>query len=367
MVYGTLDNVNLYLENKLIERVDKYKSLGMILHTVKSSNSNIFQDNSCYLNEKARRAIFGIQNKVRSAGCISPKHMLYLFETLVQPILLYGSDVWGLYNQCTKEIDNTFMWFLRGVLCVKPTTCNIITVGEAGIIPPSVKCHQNVLLNFIRLNCMPKGCVVKSVFSESDRMHDIGINCWFSRAIELGKNYGLDLKSYDYNDKTKLEVKSIIRDNYIRKWKLDLQNNEKYPLLRMYRVIKTKFGFEKYMSLIKNRNYRIALTRFRSSSIALEIERGRYTNPITPVENRLCHVCNIVEDELHFLIKCSLFDEERTILFSKISEILPNFISLADPNKFVFLLTNIEEKILTWVGKFIYESFNKRNEYYASI
>ena len=81
--------------------------------------------------------------------------MFYLFETLVQPILIYGSDIWGLYAQCTNEIDTLFMWFIRGVLKIKPTTCNI-TIGESGMTTPSIKFHQNLLLNSIRLNCMKK-------------------------------------------------------------------------------------------------------------------------------------------------------------------------------------------------------------------
>ena len=32
----------------------------------------------------------------------------------------------------------------------------------------------------------------------------------------------------------------------------------------------------------------------------LEIERGRHTRPVTPVENRRCPVCNVIENELHF-------------------------------------------------------------------
>ena len=44
------------------------------------------------------------------------------------------------------------------------------------------------------------------------------------------------------------------------------------------------------------------------------IERGsRYSSPKTPREERLCHSCSshLVEDELHFLYVCPLYDKYR--------------------------------------------------------
>ena len=51
---------------------------------------------------------------------------------------------------------------------------------------------------------------------------------------------------------------------------------------------------------IKNDKYRTALSKFRTSSHNLEIERGCHTNPVTPLERRLCLMCQEIEDEIHF-------------------------------------------------------------------
>ena len=106
--------------------------------------------------------------------------------------------------------------------------------------------------------------------------------------------------------------------------------------------------------------FRIAPTRFRASSHVLEIERGRYTIPSTPIENRLCHMCQVIENEVHFLIECKIYGEHRHTLFSKVIEIFPYFSTLPGPEKFIFLLCNSDSKILTWVGRFIYEAFESR-------
>ena len=125
--------------------------------------------------------------------------MFYLYESLIQPILLYGSDIWGVYSGCTNEIDKIYMWFMRLVLNVKATTCNIITMGECGVLPPSIKCHQNALLYFIRLNNLPQGSVVKSVFLEMQSMHNLGFKNWYSAIIELATSYKLDIFSYEFS------------------------------------------------------------------------------------------------------------------------------------------------------------------------
>ena len=363
MAYGNIKNVDLFLNGKRLEQVDRYKSLGTLLNSVKMPHGNIFKYNPDYLNSRAKKAFFGIQRKLKFISKISPVHMFYLYETLIQPILLYGSDIWGAYSLCTKNIDHVYLWFIRCVLRIKATTCNVISIGESGIIPPHVKCHENVILNFIRLNSLPPGSVVKSVFSELELLHGNGILCWYTQVIELSKKYNIDPNVYTYNDKTKAEIRKKIRSQFIASWKADLQDQRKYPILRFYSIIKNDFGQGKYLSLISNNKYRNAMSRFRASSHTLEIERGRYTTPITPINERVCPKCNVVENEYHFLLNCQLYSEERRALYDKITKILPEFPNLLEPNRLVFLLCNEHDTILSWVGKFIYESFNKRTEY----
>ena len=71
MVYGNHKNprnIQLSLNGKNIERVEKYKSLGNILNTVKTQQGNIFKLTPEYLNSRARQAVFGIKKKLKSLG-----------------------------------------------------------------------------------------------------------------------------------------------------------------------------------------------------------------------------------------------------------------------------------------------------------
>ena len=60
----------------------------------------------------------------------------------------------------------------------------------------------------------------------------------------------------------------------------------------------------------------------------LEIERGRHTRPITPVENRRCPKCNVIENEIHFVLECTINQKERLELFDKMRSIDSYYIDL---------------------------------------
>ena len=76
---------------------------------------------------------------------------------------------------------------------------------------------------------------------------------------------------------------------------------------------------EPYPRLISNLRYRNALTRLRTSSHTLEIERGRYTTPKTPVCDRLCRTCNVTEDEIHFILNCVEYGNMRDDFYARVN------------------------------------------------
>ena len=93
------------------------------------------------------------------------------------------------------------------------------------------------------------------------------------------------------------------------------------------------------ISIISHRNI---LTRFRTSNHKLHIETGRYTRPITPVENRICSNCNSksVEDELHFPMYCPSFENHRRELFSNVLNYNAAIAILSAEDNFVWVLSN---------------------------
>jgi len=58
----------------------------------------------------------------------------------------------------------------------------------------------------------------------------------------------------------------------------------------------------------------------RSGILPLHVETGRFRN--TSLENRLCTLCNSnqVENEIHFMFDCSLYDDLRSPWLFKIKK-----------------------------------------------
>ena len=79
------------------------------------------------------------------------------------------------------------------------------------------------------------------------------------------------------------------------------------------------------------------------------------------MEGRKCTCREVVEDELHFLTECNLYDKEREMLFRKVASLSPQFVNLNSSDKFTFLVT-AEKEIACATGEFCYLAFEKKEK-----
>ena len=84
------------------------------------------------------------------------------------------------------------------------------------------------------------------------------------------------------------------------------------------------------------------------------IERGRYTR--TDLADRKCPNCKVIEDEVHFLLNCNLYNKERDNMLECVIQISPQIVHLSDKDKFCFLMS-AEDKIIRAVGKYCHDAF----------
>ena len=100
-------------------------------------------------------------------------------------------------------------------------------------------------------------------------------------------------------------------------------------------------------------------SKLRTNSHILEIEHGRHLGKL--VENRLCAVCDVVEDEFHFIMVCPLYIDLRNEFLSKIDSMFPMLNQFSSHDKFIFLMGFVDSSVHCLFSKYIYDAFNVRS------
>jgi len=87
------------------------------------------------------------------------------------------------------------------------------------------------------------------------------------------------------------------------------------------------------------------------------IECGRWAkpNPI-PFDQRTCYICQTLEDEFHFVLTCSLYNEIRRKYIPMCFRCRPSML------KFVELITTEDEILLRQLCVYIHKAFLIRTE-----
>ena len=80
------------------------------------------------------------------------------------------------------------------------------------------------------------------------------------------------------------------------------------------------------------------MSKLSCSNHSLVIEVGRHKK--LEIKERLCPKCNEIEDEIHFISSCALFDTARKKFIQEIIEIDQTFSQLDDEEFFIKLMTN---------------------------
>jgi len=105
-------------------------------------------------------------------------------------------------------------------------------------------------------------------------------------------------------------VKLRLNDHFMQNWNGRLQNSSRANL---YKHI-ASYKFQSYLNVCKITKFRVSMSRLRLSAHLLCIEAGRWTKPNSiPVNERKCLTCDVIEDEYHFDLECSMYKYLRNV------------------------------------------------------
>ena len=214
----------------------------------------------------------------------------------------------------------------RRVLGVRMTTKEVVQ-GELGLI----RLSSRILLRlrfWKKLITVKQNRLVYQIYKQrrEEFMKDMNKNTkkddknWCYWTWQYLKDLHLEhvWESEKVNEASKFNnlVSELIMRKEEREWREEMQKKSK---LRMYRKIKTKLVLEEYVIELEISKRR-QLTMLRGGTNKLRIEIGRRIGE--KVEERMCNVClcNEVEDEKHFILRCCMYVRQRVEMFNRIKE-----------------------------------------------
>lgn len=301
-----------------IEVVEKYKYLGVIL----TYNGNL-KHAADHMYAKGLKAVFGLKNKILDLDLANVKLKLKLFDSLIKPIVTYGSEIWISDftqkqlkgdNLPFEKIHNRFCKYLLGV---NKKASNFASRCELGRLPLLSYISMLSFKYFIRFEQLPSGRLVREAFEVDRGLNAEGHKSWYSFILNSAKKMNMNLSALsDKNVSNKINeyFKKSVEDQ-LKDFKKRDNDSKLYTFANCYE----NFDTPNYLNFNLPKSLTNNLTKLRISAHPLLIEKGRYFRPKLLRNQRLCTMCNKIEDEKHFVLFCSKHDQLRRKLFSDLN------------------------------------------------
>ena len=336
--------------NNVIETVPQYCYLGIILRYNGKFNLAINT-----LVEKARKAYF----KLKKTITINNTCKLFekLFDCLISPIMLYCCEVWGSYCvfRDSDPFENLHLKFIKEILGVHSKTSNDACRAELSCIPLKSKI-QFTMINFLNHIYSSGNTIIYQIYKATKNT-----NPWIQNTKELLNNLGY---SYIFEREIIFEnelenIRQRIKDQNLQNQNSNIYQSSK---LTFFNNIRVKGCRPYYVDNLINISERAAISKIRTSSHFLMIEKGRHSN--IPRSERFCPACNLehIETEEHFLLHCPRYKQERLNLENKLNKIIPKYKSLCSKYKLNILLNSKSTNVLRMSSSFIKTAFKARDK-----
>lgn len=324
------------LDTSAIDHTKNYTYLGLNISATGNFNQAVND-----LKDKARRAFYAIKRNTKLD--IPIQIWLKILDSVIEPIALYGSEVWGpLANQdFTKwdkhQIETLHTELCKSILRTQRKTPNNACRAELGRYPLIIKIQKRAFKFYNHLKDSDPDMLQNKALTHRENLER-------SPLSQLVQGLCSQIQA-EPPDPNHTGLKQIIRkqkENYLTHWKETTQNQSK---LECYLALNRDYTVAEYLSNVTDPKLRKSLTRYRLSEHSLAIEKGRHRQTWLPREDRLCIYCKQgeVETELHFLTTCPLYQDIRDIYFPQITNTQREFENRTNIEKLPYLLGEVQQ------------------------
>ena len=254
--------------------------------------------------------------------------------------------------KCFNEFDKIYTRFSKYVLGVHSKASNFAVYSELGQFPLIISVIASVINFWVHTLQSSNESLISQAYWEhlNNRSMKSPWICFVKSILtDLGFSHVWDNQGTFNVSSLVACIKAKLKERFISYWKKCMKSETGMDKLRTYKLIKRTFEIEQYLEMLPERKQRKSLTAFRISAHKLQIERGRYIGK--KIEDRLCTLCNNVEDEIHLLCECVKYQLFRTNMYRNIgnsfSDVVPN------RERFISLMTSTDVKVVKSLGHFV--------------
>jgi hypothetical protein len=340
------------------------------------------------LAQAGRQAMFAMRRRAWELGACTVEQQCLLFDMFVTPVLSYGCEIWGpdlLLQQDCSSVERVHRWFCRRLQGLPQQATSAVSLAELGRQPLSIRWVRQLVRFWNRLQtCMAEpDSLLGWAFTDNLALMREGSDlaagsaCWCRRWQQFLQSAPTDSGTLvwltELDEKAVMERAAAAYLRHAASPAVTAPPEPAPPATAPQRCSAAaththtsppptpaptapsppaptnKFAY--YMHCIRGDlplpqpaphllepdippAHRIALSRFRTSCHDLRIERERYLPEAirAPFLERTCLCCAspALEDEIHMVFHCPIYDHLRfefADLFSTVPPSIPCFLS----------------------------------------
>ena len=320
-------NLSFMFESQPIEIVSEYKYLGIYF-----SKNGSFTLAKKKIAEQANKAVFALLRKIKDLD-LPYDLQLDIFDKTIKPILLYGSEVWGIGN--CDIIERVHLKFIKYIFKLKTSTPSHMIYGELGIIPITTEIQARIVSFWSKLIEYQENIKLSSeVYSVIYALYDNKQlkSKWLENIKRILCSLGFsgiwDAQSFTNSKWLIQAVKQKIKDVYSQTWNSKLEKSSSSN--SNYKLFKHTFERSKYITLTTSYMCRRFLA-FRTRNHRFPVEVGRWKHRRKEHHERKCNFCDTdIGDEYHYLLICNKFSVERRRFLKPYYYVHPNILKFSD-------------------------------------
>jgi hypothetical protein len=335
-----------FYNNAILKIVNHYKYLGVIFSTGLTFSYSL-ED----MATRAKKGVFGLLKLIWTLGNQSPRFFFKLFDSQIQPMLTYGSEVWGLMAD-HGIIERVHLFALRRFLNVSAKTPRALVYGDTGRYPLHISTNTRCIKYWLKLFDMENDRLPLKSYKMLYRLHCNNKNNWASCICYTLYRYGFGHVWENQgvaNSKLFLRVfKQRLIDCYLQDWNSDITSKDRFSF---YSTFKSVHTIPSHIFDINNIAVRKSLIRFRLGVSPLKPHKFRHSTSSPNLYD--CPFCiKTIESELHFLFTCPKYEALR-------NEYLP-VTFMSHPSAFKAAILLASERYTKHLALYIYKALQLR-------